>query len=122
MRVIPGSHHFHHELHDKIAPPHEAEIQAISDLNHPTFAAHPDAIDVEAGAGDMVLVDARLLHGTWANESPLPRTLFVTWHDVFPKANPSWWRDELPEEMKGFDRSIEYEKTKIPVRFIEDSA
>jgi|TARA_B110000881_G_scaffold217120_1_gene233954 ectoine hydroxylase-related dioxygenase (phytanoyl-CoA dioxygenase family) len=120
MRVISGSHQNHHQLHDKVPPPHEEEIKKITDLNHPTYAPHPDAVDVNVAAGDMILVDARLLHGTWGNSSQLPRTLFVIWHDVFSKAAPSWWRDSLPKEMEGFDRLIEYEKTKIPTRFVSN--
>ena len=45
------------------------EIQAIDDLSHPAFADNSNAVDVPVKAGDLIILDARLIHATWPNQT-----------------------------------------------------
>jgi hypothetical protein len=122
LRVIPGSHRHRHELHDLIPPPHASEIQQMTDLSSPTFSEHPDAINIEVSAGDMVLVDARLLHSTWDNISEERRTLLLVWHRIFQDgAVPPWWDGELPSSLRNLDPLVKYEESKSPGDLLKPS-
>lgn len=115
LRVIPGSHRKRHELHDQIPTPHDNEVQQMTDLSDATFSEHPDCVDIEANAGDLVLVDARLLHSTWSNESDERRTLLLHWRKMFQNGTiPQWWQGELPAALAEHDPSAKYPETKIP--------
>lgn len=115
LRVIPGTHHRRHELHDLVPTPHDPEIQKMTDLTSPVFSQHLDAVDIEASAGDMVLFDARLLHGTWDNISDNRRTFLINWHRIFQNGEiPPWWDGEIPEAILNLDPLKKYEETKTP--------
>lgn len=119
LRVIPGTHRKRIDLHDTLPDAHEAEIQAIDDLNHPVFADRPDAIDVPMKAGDLIIADARLMHGAWPNQTDQRRTLLLAWHDVFSFPNPpSWWTDDIPDVVKNADLNATYERTRTPSHHI----
>ena len=110
LRVIPGTHRKRHQLHDILPDAHSPQIQAIDDLSHPAFADYSDAVDVPAKAGALIILDARLLHATWPNQTDQRRTLLLAWHDVFSFPDPpSWWTEEIPEMVK--DTGIKYEKS-----------
>ncbi|MCY3870467.1 MAG: phytanoyl-CoA dioxygenase family protein [Gemmatimonadetes bacterium] len=112
LRMIPGSHRKRHKLHDILPKAHGSEIQAIDDLSHPAFADYPDAIDIPLNAGDLVIADARILHGAWPNQTAKRRTLLLAWHDVFSFPNPpSWWDGDVPEAVRDAEPSSEYEKS-----------
>ncbi|MEM7126440.1 MAG: phytanoyl-CoA dioxygenase family protein [Chloroflexota bacterium] len=119
LRVIPGTHRKRIDLHDILPDAHESEIQAIDDLNHPVFADHPDAIDVPMKAGDLIIADARLMHGAYPNQTDQRRTLLLAWHDVFDFPNPpSWWTGEVPEVVKNADLNAKYERSRTPSHHI----
>lgn len=74
LRVIPGSHRLQHRLHDQLgADP--LELSAVLDSDHVLYRHCPDECAVDVRPGDIVLKDARLLHGTYANGSDANRTL-----------------------------------------------
>jgi len=53
------------------------EIQAIDDLSHPAFADNSNAVDVPVKAGDLIILDARLIHATWPNQTDQRHTLLL---------------------------------------------
>lgn len=115
LRIIPGTHHKRIPLHDLLPPAHCPEIQALTDLSHPAFQDHPDAIDVPVKAGDLVINDARVLHAARANNTAERRTLVLQWHSLFPCPQPpSWWQGEIPPAIQNYDPSISYDYTRIP--------
>ncbi len=115
LRIIPGTHRKRIPLHDLLPPAHGPEIQAITDLSHPAFQDHPDAIDVPVKAGDLVINDARVLHAARGNSTPDRRTLVLQWHSIFPCPQvPSWWRGEIPEAIRNYDPTLTYEYTRTP--------
>ena len=79
LRVIPGSHLQHNELHDNLNNPHSEEISTATHLERTEFSIRPDEIDVPVKAGDLVIGDARLLHASHANCSDQRRTVITLW-------------------------------------------
>lgn len=119
LRVIPGTHRHRIDLHDILPNAHEAEIQALEDYGHPAFLDRDDAIDIPLRAGDLVIGDARLMHGAWPNGTDQRRTLILAWHDVFQFPQPpSWWTGEIPEAVRTADPGVSYESTRTPSQFI----
>ena len=110
--MIPGSHRKRHELHDILPKAHGSEIQAIDDLSHPAFADYPDAVDIPLNAGDLVIADARVLHGAWPNQTAERRTLLLAWHDVFSFSQSAQLVEgDVPETVRDAKPSSEYEKS-----------
>ena len=119
LRVIPGSHRKRLDLHDTLPDAHEAQIQAIDDPTHPVFEDRPDAVDVPMKAGDLIIADARLMHGAWPNQTDQRRTLLLAWHHVFPFPKPpTWWEDEIPDVVANADPNATYEPTRTPSHYI----
>jgi len=79
LRVIPGSHRQHIDLHDNLPAIHTPELN-ISPLDSPVHALHPNEVAVPVHAGDLVVGDARLLHSTYANSSSSRRTNITLWY------------------------------------------
>ena len=88
LRLIPGSHRRTHPLHD-IMDAHDPALAAVEDPDHPAFAAHPDQVDVPVTAGDVVIADARLIHGAHPNRSAEERTnITLWWHPHYADQPP----------------------------------
>jgi len=79
LRVIPGSNRNWHSLHD-LPVAHEASLSAINDSNNIAYQSDPDEIGITVKAGDLVLMDPRLLHGAYANKSECERSLITLWY------------------------------------------
>jgi len=54
-------------------------LARVDDPDNPAFAPHPDAPAVPVTAGDMVVADARLIHGAHPNASDAERTNITLW-------------------------------------------
>jgi ectoine hydroxylase-related dioxygenase (phytanoyl-CoA dioxygenase family) len=83
LRLLPGTHHRSVPLHAALPEAHADEAGEV-DPGHPAMSDHPGQVTVEAGAGDAVVVDYRLLHGTHANASRRRRDCLVL------TFTPSW--------------------------------
>ncbi len=91
LRVIPGSHRQRHPLYALIDA-HDPALAGVENPNDPAFASHPDEVDVPVKAGDVVIADARLVHGAHPNRSGTERTnITLWWHPSF---------DDLPAEIR----------------------
>lgn len=100
LRVIPGSHRHDHPLHH-LDTAHSEGMQGFSDPSNPAYADHPDQVAVPIKAGDVLIGDARLIHGAFANQTEEERPLLTLWF------MPHW--STMPPEMralayKGFMR------------------
>lgn len=81
LRVIPGSHRQRNPLHDQIGDPHRiATVRETEDLDHPAFSDRPDEADVPATPGDLLVVDARMLHAAHTNQSDQERPMLTLWY------------------------------------------
>ena len=78
LRVIPGSHRSHIDLHE-IGVAHEYEIKNMQNPDDPRFADRTDEIDVPVKAGDLVIGDARMFHAAHSNQSDQWRTVITVW-------------------------------------------
>ena len=76
--MIPGSHRRPHPLHDVIDA-HGPTLAAVENPDDPAYASHPDEVDVPVAAGDVVIADARLVHGAHPNRSGEERTNITLW-------------------------------------------
>jgi hypothetical protein len=100
LRVIPGSHRHDHPLHH-LDIAHSEGMQGFKDPSNPAYADCADQVAVPVTAGDVLIGDARLIHGAFANRTNEERPLLTLW--FMPH-----WRD-MPPEMralayKGFMR------------------
>ena len=114
LRVIPGSHRRRHRLHDELPEAHSEKLRE-SGVAERAQSRQPDEVAVPVRAGDAVVGDVRLLHGTYANGSDRRRTCFTLWylptydalserlksyvvqHPFLPPAG--WWRREPEVEV-----------------------
>ena len=91
LRLIPGSHRRAHQLHD-LVDAHDPTLAEVKNPDDAAFASHPDEIDVPVTAGDVVVVDARLIHGAHPNRTDLERTnITLWWHPDY---------EDLPAEIR----------------------
>jgi hypothetical protein len=92
LRVLPGSHHRSSRIHASLP---EAHAHAANDLEpgHIAMSDHPDQVTLLLRAGDAVVIDYRLLHGTHGNASDARRDCILL------SFTPSW--RELPADIMG---------------------
>lgn len=91
LRVIPGSHRRPHPIHASIRA-HDEGLSRVDDPDHPLYRSVPDEVPVEVRAGDLVLIDSRLLHSAYPNTTGEERSLLTLWY------HPYWER--LPEPVR----------------------
>ena len=72
LRVMPKSHHQSMPLHRHLPEPHGDDANRLPP-DHPAMLDCPGQRTVPARAGDAVLLDYRLLHGTHPNNTPYRR-------------------------------------------------
>ena len=91
LRVLPGSHRVSTPIHGFLPEPHGAEANELP-FDHPAMADCPGQITLAAKAGDAVVLDYRLLHGTHPNETAQRRDCILL------SFIPAW--RTLPREIK----------------------
>jgi hypothetical protein len=92
LRVLPGSHAASVPLH-RVLPEAHSEQSSALDFDHPAMADQPGQITVAVRAGDAVVTDYRLLHGTHANHGDYRRDC------VLLSFAPNW--NDLPDDVRG---------------------
>lgn len=107
LRVIPRSHRLDHLLHH-LDTAHSGNMQAYKDPKNVAYADHPDQLAVPVRAGDVLVGDARLIHGAFANQTADERPLLTLWF------MPHW--NAMPPAMralayKGFMRGDDIPST-----------
>ena len=89
LRVIAGSHRKRHRMHDAVPTAHTDELRRATDPSHPVYQPMAEDQAVPVRAGDLVIGDSRLLHGSFANQSGQRRTVITLWyHPTFETAPP----------------------------------
>ena len=79
LRVIPGSHQCRHRLHS-LPVAHEQSLSHIEDPDDIAYQSDRSEVAVEVEAGDVVLMDPRLLHSAYANKTNGERSLITLWY------------------------------------------
>jgi len=80
LRVLPGSHRRRHAMHALLPGAHAERLATAADPGDPAFAAAGGERAVPVAAGDLVIGDARLLHGAYANSTASERPLITLWY------------------------------------------
>jgi len=115
LRVIPASHRRDHPLHH-LDTAHSEGMQGFRDPSNRAYADHPDQVAVTVKAGDVLVGDARLIHGAFANRTNEERPLLTLWF------MPHW--SSMPAEMralayKGFMRGDDIPSSVEPHTFLD---
>lgn len=81
LRVIPGSHRKRHPLHESLRDASIPDLERrMRDPSSPAFHSYPDEVSLPVKAGDLVVIDVRLLHATHANDGEEDRTALSLWY------------------------------------------
>jgi hypothetical protein len=91
LRLLPGSHLESTTIHSVLPDAHRDEAHA-SEPGHPVASDQPGQVTLELRAGDAVLLDYRVLHGTHPNAADRHRDCLIL------NFAPSWRR--LPEDVR----------------------
>ena len=118
IRVIPGSHLRRLELHDHLVQAHEAGGYDIKETNEWMFIDHPNAIDLPVKAGQLMIGDARLLHGTHPNRSTERRTVLLGWYYRRSNETPSDWQGTVPQEIIERDPEHPFRFNRTPGEYL----
>ena len=118
LRVIPGSHRRRLALHDHLIPAHEGGGYAVEETNEWMFHDHPEAVDVPVRPGQLMIGDARLLHGTHANRSDERRTVLLGWYYRASNDVPPDWKGDVPREILERDPDFASDSNRQPGRFL----
>lgn len=90
LRVIPGSHLHWAPQHDMGG--HDEGTRHMDPATTPAYKDSPDQVNLSVNAGDLLIGDARILHGPHGNQTDERRTVITMWY--LPRF------DELCEPMK----------------------
>ena len=118
LKVIPGSHLKRFPIHDRLVPAHEQGARFIDDDDPVMFSEDPDQVEVPVKAGDLVLLDARILHAADRNQTDERRTLVLAWHRRPENTVPDYWQGEIPEALAQRDPEHAYEGSRIPGEYL----
>lgn len=92
LRVLPGSHHKSTTLHAFLPEAH-ADASNEMEAEHVALQNNDEQITLNLNAGDAVIIDYRLLHGTHENSTSTRRDCIML------TFTPSW--KDLPADIKG---------------------
>lgn len=92
LRLMTGSHRRRVAMHDVLPDPHGTEADVLAP-DHPALCDAPEQTTIEVAAGDAVVLDYRLLHGTHANASLQFRNAILL------SFCPNW--SGLPQDIRG---------------------
>ena len=118
LRAIPGSHRKRLDLHDHLIQAHEAGGYHIKETNEWMFMDHPQAVDVPVKAGELMIGDARMLHGTHPNRSDERRTVLLGWFYRRSNVAPDSWQGEIPDEIAARDPDFPFRFNRTPSEYL----
>ena len=85
LRVIPGSHRQEHSIHRILRQCDNDELRSANKPKSEPYQRQIGELNLELKQGDLVLMDARLLHGANANQSDQYRYGLTLWY--YPNYN-----------------------------------
>ncbi|MYF88818.1 MAG: phytanoyl-CoA dioxygenase family protein [Boseongicola sp. SB0676_bin_33] len=102
LRVLPGSHLRSHRLHGSITA-HDAGLSRVDDERHELYQSVQGEVALPSKPGDVLVIDARILHSAYPNTTDQERMLLTLWY------HPFW--PELPQSVRAhaadeFDREV----------------
>lgn len=118
FRVIPGTHTRRIPLHDQVEVAHQDTAYFSDEADPYMFGDHPEAVDVPARAGSLVIGEGRVLHAARGNQSNKRRTLLLGWH-FRPNTVPDYWKDSVPNPILERPSDGEYKATRVPGKYLQ---
>jgi ectoine hydroxylase-related dioxygenase (phytanoyl-CoA dioxygenase family) len=91
LRVLPGSHLESSAIH-AVLPDSHSSMSHLAEPDNPVVCDQPGQVTLEVRAGDAVLLDYRVLHGTHPNAADRERDCLIL------NFVPSWSR--LPDDVR----------------------
>ena len=79
LEVLPGSHRKIHGLHEN-EKAHTEGVSRVENPEDPLYQSIEGEREVSVNFGDVVIGDARLIHGAYPNQSDQERTLITLWY------------------------------------------
>ena len=122
LRVIPKSHVRRLDLHSHLVNAHEGGGYEVEETDEWMFYDHPEAVDVPVKVGELVIADARLLHGTRPNRDEVRRTVLLGWFYRRSNEVPADWQDEVPSEILQRDPDMPFVWNRQPGEYLRASA
>jgi hypothetical protein len=121
LRVIPGSHLHEHPLHHLEHYERLKTLQSYQNPDDPAYADQPDEVPVAVRAGDVLVGDARLLHGAYANRTNAERPLLTMWYMPHWSSMPPAMRASVYQEffMRGIESRMKAERPLTPFEWPE---
>jgi len=119
LKLIPGSHLKRFPIHDELTPAHEQGARFVDDDDPIMFKEVPEQAYVPVKAGDLALMDARILHAAGRNFTDHRRTLVLSWHRRPTGTIPEYWSGTVAEAILNRDPNAEYEGSRIPGAFLK---
>ena len=122
LRVIPGSHRSYHPLHLN-QKAHTESVSRVEDPNDSIYNSLSEEVPVPVKCGDVIVGDARLIHGSFPNQSEDERTLITLWYHPHYNMLPGAMQSRICEifNRKGVDTDPDGEESmtllKWPERF-----
>lgn len=92
LRLLPGSHRRSHPVHAALPEAHSHDAATL-DVAHPAVNDQPGQVTPPVRAGDAVVMDYRLLHGTHPNAAARRRDCILL------NFTPRW--SDLPADIRG---------------------
>ncbi len=122
LRVIPRSHRSYHPLHLN-QKAHTESVSRVEDPNDSIYNSLSEEVPVPVKCGDVIVGDARLIHGSFPNQSEDERTLITLWYHPHYNMLPGAMQSRICEifHRKGVDTDPDGEESmtllKWPERF-----
>ena len=120
LRVIPRSHRSYHALHSN-QKAHTESASRVEDPNDSIYNSLSEEVPVPVKCGDVIVGDARLIHGSFPNQSEDERTLITLWYHPHYNMLPGAMQSRICEifHRKGVDTDPDGEKSMTPLKWPE---
>ena len=82
LRVLPGSHLRSHRLHCSVTA-HDAGLSRVDDERHVLYQSIQGEVALPSEPGDVLVIDARILHSAYPNTTDQERMLLTLWYHPF---------------------------------------
>lgn len=113
LRVLPGSHQRSHRLHDSITA-HDAGLSRVEDEKHELYQSFQGEVALPSKLGDVLVIDARLLHSAYPNTTDEERMLLTLWYHPFWSDLPRGIRAHAANVFDGAVSDISHDSRPTP--------
>jgi len=120
LRVIPRSHRSYHALHSN-QKAHTESASRVEDPNDSIYNSLSEEVPVPVKCGDVIVGDARLIHGSFPNQSEDERTLITLWYHPHYNMLPGAMQSRICEifHRKGVDTDPDGEESMTLLKWPE---